>query len=31
MIPKILKRFLDGELTAAEAAYLMETQVKALE
>ena len=31
VIPQILKRFLDGELTAAQAALLMEQRVKALE
>jgi len=31
IIPKILKRFLDNELTAVEAAKLMDTKVKALE
>jgi len=31
IIPKILKRFLDGELTAVETAELMDKQVKALE
>lgn len=31
IVPKILKRFLDGELSAKEAAALMEERVKALE
>jgi len=31
IIPKILKRFLDGEMTAPEAARLMDEKVKALE
>ena len=31
IIPKILKQFLDGELTAEETAVLMEERVKALE
>jgi multiple sugar transport system substrate-binding protein len=31
IIPEILKRFLEGELNAAQAAQLMETRVKALE
>jgi len=31
VIPKVLKRFLDDELTAGEAAALMEERVKALE
>lgn len=31
VIPRILKRFLDGELTAAQAALLMDQRVKALE
>jgi multiple sugar transport system substrate-binding protein len=31
VIPKIVKRFLDGELSAKQAARMMDKQVKAME
>jgi hypothetical protein len=31
LIPRILKRFLDGELTAAQTALLMDQKVKELQ